>query len=61
MNLEEFMSLRALEDKRVQLTFRSGESVLARLLSITADFDQNQHLVYDNVENPNSSVVNQTA
>ncbi len=44
------MALNALEDQRVQLTFRDGQSFVARLLSVTSDFDQSQHLVYDQVE-----------
>ena len=47
---DEFMALRALEDQRVLLTFRDGQSFIARLLSVTSDFDGSQHLVYDQVE-----------
>lgn len=44
------MALKALEDQRVQLTFRDGQSFVARLLSVTSDFDRSLHLVYDQVE-----------
>ena len=44
------MALKALEDQRVQLTFRDCQSFVARLLSVTSDLDQSQHLVYDQVE-----------
>ena len=47
---DEFMALRALENQRVLLTFRDGQSFIARLLSVTSDLDQSQHLVYDQVE-----------
>ena len=47
---DEFMSLRTLEDQRVLLTFRDGQSFIARLLSVTSDLDRSQHLVYDQVE-----------
>ena len=46
----EFMALKALQDQRVRLTFRDGQSFIARLLSVTSDFDRSQHLVYDQVE-----------
>jgi hypothetical protein len=47
---DEFMALTALENQRVLLTFRDGQSFIARLLSVTSDFDASQHLVYDQVE-----------
>ncbi len=47
---DEFMALRALENQRVLLTFRDGQSFIARLLSVTSDLDRSQHLVYDQVE-----------
>ena len=47
---DEFMALRALENQRVLLTFRDGQSFIARLLSVTSDLDWSQHLVYDQVE-----------
>jgi hypothetical protein len=47
---DEFMALRALENQRVLFTFRDGQSFIARLLSVTSDFDGSQHLVYDQVE-----------
>lgn len=50
LTADEFMGLRALENQRVLLTFRDGQSCIARLLSVTKDFDGSQHLVYDQVE-----------
>ena len=47
---EEFMALRALENQRVLLTFRDGQSFIARLLTVTSDLDRSQHLIYDQVE-----------
>ena len=47
---DEFMALRALENHRVRLEFRGSQSFIARLLSVTSDFDRSQHLVYDQVE-----------
>ena len=47
---DEFMALRALENQRVLLTFRDGQSFIARLLSVTSDLDRSQHLIYDQVE-----------
>jgi small nuclear ribonucleoprotein (snRNP)-like protein len=50
MTLEEFQSLRDLEDRRVRMNFTDGQVVIATLVSITSDFDQSRHIVYDNVE-----------
>ena len=50
LTADEFMALRALENQRVLLTFRDGQSFIARLLSVTSDLDGSQHLVYDQVE-----------
>jgi hypothetical protein len=50
MTLEEFQSLRGLEDRRVRMTFSDGQIVIATLVSITNDFDESRHLVYDKVE-----------
>jgi hypothetical protein len=50
MTLEEFQALRVFQDRRVRMTFRDGQAVIARLLSITSDFDESRHIVYDNVE-----------
>ena len=47
---DELMALRVLENQRVLLTFRDGQSFVARLLSVTSDLDRSQHLVYDQVE-----------
>jgi hypothetical protein len=50
MTLEDFQSLRALQDHRVCLDFNDGQVVIATLLSITIDLDASCHVVYDNVE-----------
>jgi hypothetical protein len=50
LSSDEFMALRALENQRVLLTFRDGQSFIARLLSVTSDLDRSQHLIYDQVE-----------
>ena len=50
MTLEEFQSIRDLEDLRVRMNFTDGQVVIATLVSITRDFDQSRHIVYDNVE-----------
>jgi hypothetical protein len=50
MTLEEFLELRALQDRRVQMTFSDGQVLIATLLSVTSDFDGSRHLVYDKVE-----------
>ena len=42
---DKFVALRALENQRVLLTFRDGQSFIARLLSVTSDLDRSQHLV----------------
>lgn len=46
MTLEEFRSLRDLEDRRVRLTFSDGQLVIATLVSITSDLDESRHIVY---------------
>jgi hypothetical protein len=50
MTLEEFQSLRDLQDSRVRMTFSDGQIVIATLVSITSDFDESRHIVYDDVE-----------
>ena len=50
LSSDAFMALRALENQRVLLTFRNGQSFIARLLSVTSDLDRSQHLIYDQVE-----------
>jgi hypothetical protein len=50
VTLEEFRSLRGLEDLRVRMTFSDGQIVIATLVSITSDLDESRHIVYDNVE-----------
>jgi hypothetical protein len=55
MTLEEFLELRALQDRRVQMTFSDGQVLIATLLSVTSDFDASRHLVYDKVEWSTSS------
>lgn len=50
MTLEEFKALKLLEDRRVRLVFTDGQEVIATLISVTTDFDESQHLIYDNVE-----------
>jgi hypothetical protein len=50
MTLEEFQSLRGLEDRRVRMTFSDGQIVIATLVSITSDFDESRHIVYYDVE-----------
>lgn len=54
MTMDRFMSLKALENQRVQFAFSDGQSLIARLLSVTTDFDQSQHLIYDQVEGVNN-------
>lgn len=41
MTLDGFMALRALENQRVRFTFRDGQSLIARLLSVTSDLPLN--------------------
>ena len=50
MTLEEFQALRAFEDRRVRMDFSDGQVVIATLVSITSDFDESRHIVYDKVE-----------
>ena len=50
MTLEEFKSLKALENHRVRMIFSDGQEVIATLLSITTDLDESRHLIYDKVE-----------
>jgi hypothetical protein len=50
MTVEEFKSLKGLENRRVRMIFSDGQEVIATLLSITADFDESRHLIYDKVE-----------
>ena len=50
MTLEEFKGLRGLEDRRVRMIFTDGQEVVATLVSVTTDFDESRHLVYDKVE-----------
>jgi small nuclear ribonucleoprotein (snRNP)-like protein len=45
MTLEEFQSLRDLEDRRVRMSFTDGQVVIATLVSITSDFDQSRHII----------------
>jgi hypothetical protein len=48
MTLEEFKSLKGLENRRVRMIFSDGQEVIATLLS--TDFDKSRHLIYDKVE-----------
>lgn len=50
MTLEQFRSLRVLQDRRVRLSFSDGQAFIATLLSVTTDFDGSRHLIYDKVE-----------
>ena len=50
MRLEEFRSLRALEDRRVRMTFSDGQIVVATIVSISTDLDESRHIVYDKME-----------
>lgn len=50
MTLEEFQSLRSLEDRHVRMTFSDGQIVFAALVSVTSDLDESRHIVYDMVE-----------
>jgi small nuclear ribonucleoprotein (snRNP)-like protein len=50
MTLNEFKSLKEFEGQRVRMTFTDGEEIVATLSSITTDFDESRHLVYDKVE-----------
>jgi hypothetical protein len=46
----DFIALRQLEGHRVKMRFDDGIEVIARLNSVTQDFDESRHLVYDHVE-----------
>jgi hypothetical protein len=50
MTLQEFMELRTLQDRRVQMTFTDGQVVVATLINVTSDLVGSRHLVYDKVE-----------
>jgi hypothetical protein len=50
MTLEEFKALKGLEDRRVRMLFADGQEVVATLISVTTDFDESRHLIYDRVE-----------
>jgi hypothetical protein len=50
MTLEEFKGLKGLEDRRVRISFADGQEVIATLISVSIDFDQSRHLIYDRVE-----------
>lgn len=50
MTVEEFRLLKGLEGSRVRLRFADHQEVVATLVSVTTDFDQSQHLVYESVE-----------
>jgi hypothetical protein len=50
VTLEEFQSLRELENRRVRMTFSDGQIVIATLVKITSDLDESRHIVYDDVE-----------
>ena len=50
MTLEEFKALRELQDHRVRMTFADGQQIIATLHSVTTDFDESRHLIYDKVE-----------
>jgi hypothetical protein len=50
MIVEEFIALRALQDRRVRMIFTDGQEIIATLDSVTTDFDGSQHLTYRKVE-----------
>jgi hypothetical protein len=50
MTLDDFKALKGLEDRRVRMTFIDGQEVVATLVSVTTDFDESRHLIYDRVE-----------
>ena len=50
MTLEEFKSLRDLQDKRVRMIFEDGEEIVATLVSISTDMDDSRHVIYEKVE-----------
>ena len=50
MTLADFRALRDLQDHLVRMTFTDGQVVIANLVSITTDFDESRHVLYDNVE-----------
>jgi hypothetical protein len=50
MTLNEFKDLKRFEDQRVRMTFADSEEIIATLSSITTDFDESRHLVYEKVE-----------
>ena len=50
MTLDDFKALKSLEDKRVRMLFADGQEVVATLVSVTTDFDESCHLIYDRVE-----------
>jgi len=47
MTLAEFKALRGLEGHRVRMVFTDGQNVTAILTSVTVDFDESRHLIYD--------------
>lgn len=50
MTLDDFKALKNLEDRRVHIKFADGQKVIATLVSVTTDFDESCHLIYDKVE-----------
>jgi hypothetical protein len=50
MTLDDFKALKSFEDRRVRMTFIDGQELLATLVSVTTDWDESCHLIYDRVE-----------
>jgi hypothetical protein len=43
-------SIEGLEGHRVRMVFTDGQNVTATLTSVTVDFDESRHLIYDKVK-----------
>jgi hypothetical protein len=50
MTLEEFKSLKGLENRRVRMVFSDGQEIIATVLSLATDLDESRHLIYNKVE-----------
>jgi hypothetical protein len=50
MTLEEFKSLKGLENRPVRMVFSDGQEIIATVLSIATDLDESRHLICDKVE-----------
>ena len=50
MTLDEFRALKQMEGRRVRIVFTDGQQIIGRLFDVTTNFDESQHLIYDQVE-----------